>query len=94
MVRMVPSNKFKPFSNFLTDRSKAVMHRLGAVSAKITEGNLFYLCFVFFCHNVLSVPYSPVITCWESAKLMALLYEMFYCVLSLFHMHSRVSYAT
>ena len=25
----------------------------------------FYLCFVFVCHTVLSVPCSLVVTCWE-----------------------------
>ena len=36
-----------------------------------------YLCFVFVCHTVLSVPYRLVVTCWERAVLLALLCVMF-----------------
>ena len=40
-----------------------------------------YLCFVFVCHTVSSVPCSIVVTCWERrADLFALLYVMFSCV--------------
>ena len=35
-----------------------------------------HLCFVF-CHNVLSLPCSLVVTRWERADLLALLYVMF-----------------
>ena len=46
-----------------------------------------FLSFVIHVwHAVLSVPCSPVVTCWERADIMALLYVMFSCVLSLFHM--------
>ena len=38
-----------------------------------------YLCFMFVCHTVLSVPCSLVVTCWESVDLLALLYGMFSC---------------
>ena len=31
------------------------------------------------CYDVLSVPCSPVITCWEGANLFALLNELFLC---------------
>ena len=50
----------------------------------------FYLCFVSVCHTVSSVPCSVVITCWERADLLTLLYVMFSCVLSLSHMVSWV----
>ena len=39
-----------------------------------------YLCFIFVCHTVLSVPCSLVVTCWKRAYLLALLYVMFFCV--------------
>ena len=59
---------FKPSSNWLTDRSKAVL--------------LLLILFVIFvsCHTVLSVPCSLVVTCWERADLLAHLYGMFSCV--------------
>ena len=44
-----------------------------------------YLCFVsFICvfHAVLSVHCSLVVTCWERAGLLALLYVMFSCVVT------------
>ena len=37
-----------------------------------------YLCFVFVCHTVLSVHCSLVVTCWERADLLALLYVMLF----------------
>ena len=39
---------------------------------------------------VLSVPCSLVVTCWEKADLLALLYVMFSCVLSLSHIVSWI----
>ena len=39
-----------------------------------------YLCLVFVCHTVLSVPCNLVVSCWERADL---LYEMFSCVFCL-----------
>ena len=51
-----------------------------------------YLSFVFVVF--LSVGCSLVATCWESAYLLALLYVMFYCVLLLFHVVSRVRCGT
>ena len=39
-----------------------------------------YLCFVFVCHTVLSVPCILEVTCCERADLLALLYVMFSCV--------------
>ena len=41
---------------------------------------LSYLCFAFVCHTVLFVPCSLVVTCWETADFLALLYVMFPCV--------------
>ena len=34
---------------------------------------------VFVCHTVLSVPCSLVVTCWERADLLALVYDVFLC---------------
>ena len=39
-----------------------------------------YLCFMLVSHTVLSVPCSLVVTCWERANLLVLLYVMFSCV--------------
>ena len=47
-----------------------------------------YLCFVFVCHTVLSVPCSLVVTSWKRADFLALLYVMFLVFLSLSHMLS------
>ena len=38
-----------------------------------------YLCFVFVCHTAMSVSCSVVVTCWERADLLALLYAIFSC---------------
>ena len=62
-----------------TERSKAVLF-CGS-----------FLSFVFHvCHAVSSVPCSLVVTCWEISDLLALLYVIFSCVLSLSHMVSWV----
>ena len=46
--------------------------------------DLFLLLMFRVCHAILSSIYcSLVVTCWERADLLALLYVMFYCVLSL-----------
>ena len=37
-----------------------------------------YFFFVFVCHTVLSAPCSLVVTSWERADLLALLYVMFF----------------
>ena len=52
----------------ITDPSRAVL--------------LLWIIFVIYvsCHVLLSVCFSLVVTCWESADLLALLYVMFYCV--------------
>ena len=39
-----------------------------------------HLCFVFVCHAVLSVFCSRVVTCWERADLLILLYVILSCV--------------
>ena len=67
-VRLVQSNIFKPSRNFLSDRCKVV----------ILLWILFVICVSY--HTVLSVPCSHVVTCWERADLLALLYVMFSCV--------------
>ena len=54
---------------------------------------LFVFCFCL-CHTVLSVPCSLVVTCLERTDLLALLYIMFSCVLSLSHMVSWVRCGT
>ena len=62
---------FKPYRNFLTDRSKAVL----------LLWILFVMCvYVGLFHTVLSVPCSLVVTCLERADLFALLCVMFSCV--------------
>ena len=44
------------------------------------------MLFVFYaCHAALSVPCSLVVTCWEKAYLLALLYVMFSCFLVFCH---------
>ena len=47
-----------------------------------------YLCFLFACHTVLSVPCNLVVTCWEMADLLTLLFVMFSCVFRHFHLPS------
>ena len=39
-----------------------------------------YLFFVFVCHTDLSVPHSPLVSCWERADLLAISYVVFSCV--------------
>ena len=84
-VRFIPSNMFKPSSNFLTDRSKAVL---------LFGSFLLFVVRVFLYLTVLSVPRSLVITCWERAHVLALLCVMHYCVLSLSHMVSWLKCGT
>ena len=69
----------KPSSNFLTNTSKRALLLCIIL--------LFVFC-VGLCHAVLSVYCSLVVTCWERADLLALLYVMFSCVFSLSHMVS------
>ena len=61
---------FKPSSNFITDRSKAVLFCIFVL--------LFVLC-VYLSDTVLSVPCSLAVTCWERADLLTILYVMFSC---------------
>ena len=49
-----------------------------------------FLLFVFVCYTMLSVPCSLVVTCCERADLLALVYMIFSCVLSLSNMVSWV----
>ena len=60
---------FKPSSNFLTDRFKAVLLLWILL--------LFVLLCLCLCHTVLSVSCSIGVACWERADLLALLYVMF-----------------
>ena len=53
-----------------------------------------YLCFMFVCHTVLSVPCNFVVTCLERTDLLTRLFVMFSCVLSLSHMVSWVRCGT
>ena len=73
----------KPSSNFLTDRSKAVLFLW----------ILFVIC-ICLCHTAISVSCSLMVTCWERADLLALLCVMFSCVLSLSHNVSWVRCGT
>ena len=50
----------------------------------------FWLLMFCVCHVFMSIHCSLVVTYWERTGLLALLYVMFYCVLSLFHMVSCV----
>ena len=54
-------------SNLFTDRPNAVL----------LLWILFVICASCFRHAALSVPCSVVVTCWERADLLALLYLMF-----------------
>ena len=51
---------------------------------------IYQFCFVFVCLTALSVPCCPVVTCLEWTDILALLYVMFSCLLSLSHMVSWV----
>ena len=78
-VKLVQLNMFKPSSNFLTDRYEAA-----------------FLCGSFFSYLCLSLPYchdcfcSFVVTYWEGADLLSLLYVIFLVFLSLSYMVSIV----
>ena len=69
-VRFVPSNIFKPFSNYFWDHSKVVLF-CGSILLCV-----FCLC---LCYTVLSVSFSHVITCFESTDLLALMFMMCFC---------------
>ena len=49
---------------------------------------------IYISCDVLSVPYSLVITCWERANLLTLLYVMVLLFLSLSHKVSRAKFGT
>ena len=59
----------------------------------LTSWGLFFSC-VCLCHTVMSVSCSLVVTCWERADLLVLMYVMFSCVLSLSHTVSWVGWGT
>ena len=75
---LVPSNKFKRPSNVLSDRYNVVL--LLWIFLVI-----FFLVCLSYC---LSNPCSLVVPCWDRADLLALLFVMFSCVLSLSNMVS------
>ena len=41
---------------------------------------LLFMFHVYLCNDALSVPCSLVITCWDRADLLALLYVVFSCI--------------
>ena len=67
-------NRFKPSSEYFIDRSKAVL--------------LLWMLHVGVCCAVVSVPRNLVVACWERADLLAVVYVLFSCVLSLSQMCS------
>ena len=67
-MRLAPLNRFKPSSRFFTDRSKAVL-LLWIV--------LLVMLHVSVCYAVVSVPCSIVVTCWERADLLAVVFVEF-----------------
>ena len=81
-VRLVLSNLFKPSSNFLTNHSKAVLFC----------GSFLLVVFRVCLSYCPVLPYILVISCWERTDLLALLYVMFSCVLSLSHLVYMVSW--
>ena len=68
-VRLVPSNMLKPYSIFLM-----------IVPRWCFFCGSFLLIVFHVCQAVLSVPCSLVVTWWERADLLALLYVMISCV--------------
>ena len=72
-------DRFKPSSEYFTDRSKAVL--------LLWCGSfLVVMLHVGVCCTVVSVPCSLVVTCWERADLLAVVCVVFSCVLSLSQM--------
>ena len=71
---------FKPSSNFLTDHSNEIY--------------LLWIRFVIclLCHTFSFDLCSLVVTCWERADILALVYVTFSCILSHSHMVSWVRY--
>ena len=69
-----------------TGLSKAVLH--------FVDPFLLFVFHVCLCYSFLPVPCSLVITCWERVALLALLYVVFSCILSLSHMVSWVRCGT
>ena len=53
-----------------------------------------FVVYVCICYAAMSVSCSLMVTFWERADLLALLYKMFSCVLSLSHTKSWVSCGT
>ena len=74
-MRLVRGKLFKPSSNFHIDCFRAIFLSL----------TIFVIC-INLCHAAISVTCSFEVTYWERSDLLALLYVMFSCVLSLTHM--------
>ena len=68
-MRSVPLNYFKP-------SSKKILTVPGGASFV----DPFCYCMFRVCHSVFSVHCSPVVTCWERANPLTLLYVMLSCV--------------
>ena len=69
-VEVCTNQMFKPSSDCLTNRSKAVL---------LLWIPLLFMFHVCFCYVIVSVPCSLVITCCELAVLLALLCVVFSC---------------
>ena len=69
-MRLVPSNMFKLSCHSFTDHSEVMLF----------VDPSCYLCFMCVCHIIWYVPYSLMVTCWEKADLLDLLYVMLSCV--------------
>ena len=59
-------------------------HFLQACSKAVLLLWIFFFVICASCPTVVSVPCGPVVTCWERADLLALLYEIFSCVFATF----------
>ena len=81
-MRLVPSNMFKPSSNF--------------PSASFADPFLTFVFYSCLCHTVLSAPCSFIVTCRERADLLVLFHAVFSCVFLTFShgVLGQVSYLT
>ena len=81
-MRLAPLNRLKPSSrSIFTDRSKAVL-LLWIV--------LLVMLHVLVCYAVVSVPCSLVVTCWERADLLAVVFVEFYHFSNSVLVHIRI----
>ena len=70
-MRLVPLNIFEPLSDFLLTVPRRWF---------FCGTCLLFMFHVYLRYAIMSVSYSIVITCWESADLLAVLCVMFSCV--------------